>query len=71
MNLDVLMNLLLKQLLLKLNLLSLSAGLSGIACIVAQVVCNGLGVFDMSVLLGLEVVSNLWLHGILWHVVEA
>ena len=41
MNLDVLMNLLLKQLLMKLSLLSLSAGLSGIACIVALVICSG------------------------------
>ena len=43
----------------KVSLLSLSAGLSGIAHIVVQVICNGLEVFGMLVLLGLVVISNL------------
>ena len=58
------MNLLLKWLLMKLSLFTLSAGLCGIASIIALEVCNGLEVFGMSVLLGLEVLSSLWLHEI-------
>ena len=55
----------------KLSLLSLSAVLSGIVCIVVQVICNGVGVFGMLGLLGLVVVFNPWPHEILWCVVRA
>ena len=51
--------------LMKLSMLSLSAVLSGIVCIIVQVICNGLELFGMLVLLGLVVISNLWPHEIL------